>query len=480
MKSRTKENTKRLLEEEKEIEEDSIKERRKRRKKIEKQEETIENLFDEDDVKEKKVKKTKKRKIKKGVYILILFLLLGIGFGVYYKLDKDKKEEIRLNNEKKLNEIKSHYSEIVKVNKKTSLYELKNDKYEEVGSIYPEAIINLDDININLDTKYFKIKDKDYYLSYESLEKEDKEEQIDLRYQKYIPFNLNIVTKNDFTMYYNDKELYTFKESMEFPVIINNYENKYYVEYENRLVAIKKDDVKETVKSDNSKKKNQSKITTFCYHRVYDTDDKCKDGYICLKKSSFDQQMKYLSDNNYITLTLTELYLYLTGKIQVEKATVITFDDGYLYKAANEVLEKYHLNGTMFVISSFFDDLTKFQNLSSIDIQSHTHNMHRNYVCPGGYQGGAILCASEAKIKEDLETSLEKLGIEPIGLAFPFYDSNDKAIKVLKEVGFKLAFIGRAGQMGKSTPNKTNLYQIPRMTVWDSNLMSFNTWKSYL
>ena len=106
--------------------------------------------------------------------------------------------------------------------------------------------------------------------------------------------------------------------------------------------------------------------------------------------------------------------------------------------------------------------------------------MHRNYVCPGGYQGGAILCASEAKIKEDLETSLEKLGIEPIGLAFPFYDSNDKAVKVLKEVGFKLAFIGRAGQMGKSTPNKTNLYQIPRMTVWDSNLMSFNTWKSYL
>ena len=56
---------------------------------------------------------------------------------------------------------------------------------------------------------------------------------------------------------------------MEFPVIINNYENKYYVEYNNKLVSISKDDVSKTKDNKNTDKKNQSKITTLAYHRIY-------------------------------------------------------------------------------------------------------------------------------------------------------------------------------------------------------------------
>ena len=67
-----------------------------------------------------------------------------------------------------------------------------------------------------------------------------------------------------------------------------------------------------------------------------------------------------------------------------------------------------------------------------------------------------------------------------MGFAYPFYDYNDNAISALKEVGFKMAFVGRAGTLGKATPKVTDLYKIPRMTVYDENYMSFNTWKSYL
>ena len=189
--------------------------------------------------------------------------------------------------------------------------------------------------------------------------------------------------------------------------------------------------------------------------------------------------MKYLADNNYMTLTLTELYMYLKGSLQVEKAVVLTFDDGYLITSAIDVLEKYGLNGTAFVISAWFDDLSVFKS-DNLEVQSHTHSMHKNYVCPGGNQGGKMLCASEKDIKDDLQKSIEKLGTDPIALAFPFYDYNDKAIKVLKEVGFKMSFIGRGGVLGRATPKVTDPYKVPRLTVYDSNLMSFTKWKGYI
>lgn len=437
------------------------------------------------DVKENKQKRKRKkgkRKLKKWVYVILIVFLLSILFGVYYfynEHEKSLKKEKEQQEKAKLDEIKSHFNEVVKTSKDTPIYQKEDNKFTEVGSVYQDVTLLLSSDDIKLDTKYFQIKDSDYYIPYDSVIKSDMEEKIDERYKKYIPFNENIVTKDKFTLYQEDTPQYSFNSSMEFPIIINNYENKYYIEYNNKLLNIKKEDVEKTVKANNTTKKNQSRITTFAYHRVYDTNEKCTDSYICIKKSAFDEEMKYLADNNYMTLTLTELHMYLKGSLQVEKAVVLTFDDGYLITSAIDVLEKYGLNGTVFVISAWFDDLSVFKS-DNLEVQSHTHSMHKNYVCPGGNQGGKMLCASEKDIKDDLQKSIEKLGTDPIALAFPFYDYNDKAIKVLKEVGFKMSFIGRGGVLGRATPKVTDPYKVPRLTVYDSNLMSFTKWKGYI
>ncbi len=428
--------------------------------------------------------KKKKKKLKKWVY-LIVFLISAIivGLVVYLLINnanKKRLEEGKRINEERLAEIQSHYNNVVKVNDKSNLYVRNNDNYEIIGYVYKDNVFELGETTIDIDTKYFNIKDSDYYIEYQYVDKVEKQEEYSSRYKKYLPFNKNVVTKDGFTLYDDDKEVISFNKGMEFPIIINNYENKYYVEYNNRLLSIKKDDVKEIIDKKNTDKKNRKYITTLAYHRVYDTNEKCNDGYICLKKASFDKQMKYLSDNNYLTLTMDEMYMYLKGYLQVEKAVTITFDDGYLYKSAEDVLKKYNLNGTMFVISGDFKDLTQFDNLEIIDVQSHTHKMHKNYVCSGGNQGGAMLCAGKTKIMDDLKKSLEALNIKPVAFAYPFYDYNDTAISALKELGFKLAFIGRAGVLGKAYPKSTNLYKIPRMTVWEESLMSFNEWKGYL
>ena len=431
--------------------------------------------------KEPEIKKNHgKKKLKKWVYVLILLLLLGggfIGYKVYSdKQDAEKKEE----NEKIIAEIKEHFGDYVEVTDDTVLFEKDSDEYKEIGKVYKGAILNLQEEDINTDTKYFHIKDIDLYIKYSDVKKSEEEKNSD-RYKKYLPFNINIVTNDSFTMYIDDDKYITMDKEMEFPVIINNYDNKYYVEYNGKLVSISKDDVNNTKENKNTEKKNQSKITTLAYHRVYDTSDKCTDPYVCLKKEVFDKQMKYLSDNDYFSLTLPEMYMYLKGNLQIEKGVVITFDDGYLFKASDEVLDKYGLNGTMFVISGdFVNKYDQFKDLAAIEIQSHTHKMHKNYVCPGGNQGGKMLCAGKAAIVEDLKTSHEALGITPFGFAYPFYDYNETVISALKEAGIKMAFVGRAGVLGRATPKVTDVYKIPRMTVWEESLMSFNTWKGYL
>ena len=433
-----------------------------------------------DSIKSKKAKK----KLKKWVLLLICFgiiLLISLFVLIYinHKKALEAEAEKQRKNEK-IAEIQSHYSDIVKVNDTAKLYIKNENDYEEVGSIYENNLIKLSDIDIDDKTKYFKIDNSDYYIEYQYVDKTSEKIEYSSRYKNYIPFNKNIITKESFTLSDEDTPIIKFNKSMEFPIIINDYDNKYYVEYDNRLLNINKDDVKEIIDKKNTDKKNRSYITTFAYHRIYDTDEKCTNSYICTRKSLFDKEMKYLVDNNYLTLTMQELHMYLKGSLQVGNATVITLDDGYLFKSAEAVLEKYNLNATMFVISGEFKDYTRFDNLKAISVQSHTHLMHKNYVCSGGNQGGAMLCASKEKIINDLKTSVDSLKVSPFALAFPFYDYNDNAINALKEAGFKMSFIGAYNTLGKSYPKKTNLYKIPRMTIWDENLMSFNDFKSYL
>ena len=438
----------------------------------------IENIDDEEEK-----KPSGKKKLKKWVYILLLLVLIGgglLGYKIYS--DKKKAREKEEADKAKIAEINSHYNKIIKVSKDTEIYEKEDDKYKEIGMVYEGDIFELEDTKIDLDTKYFHIKDLDFYIPYEDVEKSEEEELSD-RYKSYLPFNTNIVTKDEFTMNVGEDKYITLKKSMKFPVIINNYNNRYYVEYNNRLVSISKDDVENTESSNNTDKKNQSKITTLAYHRIYDTTDKCTDPYVCVKKATFDKHMKYLKDKGYLTLTMDEMYMYMKGKLQVEKGVVITIDDGLLFKSADEILDKYGLNATMFVATGAFKDHEQFKGLKAIENQSHTHNMHKNYKCTPNTpssQGGAILCASKQAIVDDLKKSCELLGVEPIAMAFPFYDFNDNAIAAVKEAGFKMAFIGRAGVMGRATPKSTNLYKIPRMTVWEETIMSYSAWKSYL
>ena len=67
----------------------------------------------------------------------------------------------------------------------------------------------------------------------------------------------------------------------------------------------------------------------------------------------FEKQLKYLSDNNYKTISTDTLINIITGKIKpIEKAVVLTFDDGRasLWSIAYPLLKKYRFVGVSFII----------------------------------------------------------------------------------------------------------------------------------
>ena len=441
------------------------------------------------------------------IFVILVFMLSISYYG--YNIVMKKNEEAKLNEERiaKLNEekqakineliedIKSHYSNNVIVSKDTDLID---DKGNVVGTVYKNSAIKLNDIDINENTKYFSIENLNYNIDYKSVMKNDNNsEKIrklskEKRYKHYIPYNKNLVTKDVYSLYYKGNKVYTFNRSDTYPIIINNYEDYYYVEFNNKLYSINKNDIKEIVYNDNTTKKNKSYITTLCYHRIYDTNDNCSSSALCIKKENFDTQMKYLKDNDYFTLTSEEMYMYISGNLQIEKGVFVTLDDGWLLAGAIEVFDKYDLNGVSFTATYRIEDgsfsLEKTYNSDNIEVQSHTHNMHRNWVCSkslskigSSSQGGAILCEKEEDIVNDLKKSItiiDDLGKnKTIALAYPFYDFNDRAITLIKKSGLKMAFTGAYSKKGRAVVGN-DPYIIPRIPIRATT--SFSSFKNYL
>ena len=341
----------------------------------------------------------RQRKIKKSrviIVIMIIIIILG-GLG-YITFNYIKKNNIELKKEKTIKEINSHYNEFVKTNKESKLY---NSNNEEVGTIGNNVELSLDNETISDTTKYFKITtfDDEYYINYKDVNKIDKLSEINDRYKNYIVFNENIVT-NDCTSFYdeNDNLLYTFNKSYDLPIIIKD-DNKYGVEFNNRLLYVKKDDIKEIKKSNNTDKKNSSGIPVLNYHFAYEENNPCYEE-ICHSPKQIKEHFSYIKDNNFFTPKMNELEMYIDQKIQLpQKSVVITFDDGTRAEVAKKYVDEYKINATLFLITSWFNK-EQFES-EYFEVHSHGDNIHNGGLCSGG-QGGEIKCMEHDKLLTEI------------------------------------------------------------------------------
>ena len=412
-------------------------------------------------------------KKKKGIIILLLvvFILILIVVGTILFINHENKQK-ELEEQQRLEyveKIKNSYNKYVVTTKETKLY---NSKKEEVGKINSGVKISLKEKEINdIKDDYFELElFEDHYVFFEDIEPTEEIEQSDNYYKNYIVFNENCVTENK-TKFYDSNFNYLYEVNMSVNLPIYIKEDEYYgVEFDNQLLYLKKEEVNIQV-SNNTTEKNAKDIPVLLYH-FFHNHNKYENmkSVISLRIDKFEDQLKYLKDNNYMTLKLKDLELYVQGKIQIrENSVVLTIDDGNdsIYSLAYPVIEKYGINVTVFAITSWNESVLERQT-KFVEIHSHTHNMHVTGKCNGG-QGGLFKCVEYDKGIADLKKSREVLN-NTTYLAYPFGEYTNNSIQMLKDSGYTMALTTNYGNAKVGD----NLYLIPRIYIYNQyNLETF-------
>ena len=216
---------------------------------------------------------------------------------------------------------------------------------------------------------------------------------------------------------------------------------------------------------------NASYVPVLMYHYFYD-DEAGETGSDTnyLAKSLFEEQLKYLKDNNYYFPTMKELNDYIDGNLKLpSKSIILTMDDGAEsnYRIAYPLAVKYQIPIVWFVVTSWTDPNLPYQqeiiNSGYVSMESHTHDMHRAG-CSGMMHGGLFQCIDKEEGIKDLTTSKEMLKTA-ISLAYPFGDYNDSTKEMLRETGYELAF---TTEWGVVKPGMDK-YALPRIRISDGN-----------
>lgn len=207
---------------------------------------------------------------------------------------------------------------------------------------------------------------------------------------------------------------------------------------------------------------SKNSVAVLNYHQINDKEDNA----LTVKTADFDDQMRYLKENDYQTITPEEMLDAFKNNAPLpEKAVVITFDDGYLdnYENAYPILKKYDLKATIFVITDYvslypnyvtWDELKEMQGSGIINLESHTMD-HLNLLKVDKNEARLQLSGS----KHWLEAHLKK----PIKfIAYPEGDYNGEIIDMLKELGYEGAFTVSYALASKDE----NAYTLSRVPIF--------------
>ena len=151
----------------------------------------------------------------------------------------------------------------------------------------------------------------------------------------------------------------------------------------------------------------------------------------------FEEQMHWLFENGYQTITVSQLVdlIYNGGQVP-ERPVVITIDDGNadIYSTAYPILQKYGFVATFYVVKSYIngEDMVTTDQLKELaqagwEIGSHSKT-HAHLPAPG------VDLAEEIRMsKLDLE---DMLGVKVNSFAYPFGEINDEVIRLTSAYGY--------------------------------------------
>ena len=228
------------------------------------------------------------------------------------------------------------------------------------------------------------------------------------------------------------------------------------------------------------------KLPVLMYHQVLD--EKQKLGKYVVSPREFEEDLRYISELGYETVTVSELVDFCNGKRKLpRKPIMLTFDDGYQTDYLNvfPLLKKYNMKAVFSVVGCFaerystpgidkhinyahlsWNEIREMQASGLCEFQNHSYNMHslenRHGCLP---INGESTEHYRALMHEDIELSQklfeEKTGQRPICFTYPYGGRNETLLEIIKEEGF-LATLGTYEQINVLTGELSELYDIRR------------------
>jgi peptidoglycan/xylan/chitin deacetylase (PgdA/CDA1 family) len=176
----------------------------------------------------------------------------------------------------------------------------------------------------------------------------------------------------------------------------------------------------------------------------------------------FEEQMQWLFDHGYQTITATQLAnLIRYGGDIPERPVVITFDDGNLdnFKNAYPILKKFGFAATFYVVESYINgqDMVTTDQLKELiqngwEIGCHSHS-HKDLTAPG--------VDLELEIRRAKLNMEDKLGVEVNSFAFPFGKANKDVWRLTSAYQFTSAM----GLGSSYVHNSNTLYYLSRIEI---------------
>lgn len=217
-------------------------------------------------------------------------------------------------------------------------------------------------------------------------------------------------------------------------------------------------------------------IPILTYHRFADN---CSSP-LCMPKSTFERQMRYLKENGYHVITADELSAFLEYHRRLpRKSVLITMDDGYrsVYRIAYPILQNYGFKATLFVYTSFvgvskmavtWEQLNEMK-ANGFTVGSHTV-YHSDLTRP---KEGETEQAYLARIKAELYGSKKiidrKLGQDTSFFAYPFGFYDQRSIQIARQAGYKFAMSVQRG----GNPFFANPLTLRRDQILEKDMQTF-------
>ena len=207
------------------------------------------------------------------------------------------------------------------------------------------------------------------------------------------------------------------------------------------------------------------------YHHVEDGQLAASNNHTSLNVApdKFRQQMQYLKDRGYQTVTMAALNNFFDNGVALpSKPALITFDDGYVnfYQNAWPILQEFGFTSTVFLTTGLMEN-DPYLSWGQID-QAKGNVLFANHTWSHKSLGGSIEAAQQEISLAD--TQLTDRGLNsPKTFAYPYGTVSKAATDVLGQLGYRLAFTIKPGRILCAQQRLT----LPRVRVGNADLGAY-------